>query len=203
MSIHVPALLRRAGVLAALLALAGCERTVFESPPSDRTRCDKALVGDWLSEGDRHSDTGELRASVAADCTLRVTEQRAGGPRESGPVTLHSDRLGGQPYLWLDADWAHRSFDVEPGPLAQAGDVYLFAYGTTGRDGLTLYSPRHRALAHRVLDKDVRGEVLAQDDALTVRIPGDTESTAALLRKYRLFDTANGIRFRRATPTPR
>ena len=197
MSSTTSRLLRRIAALAALLALAGCERTVFESPPPERTRCDKALVGEWLSEGDHHSQEGELRASVGADCRLRVTERKAAGDRVSDPVTLHSDRLGGAAYLWLDADWAHRSFDVDAGPLGKPGDVYVFAYKATGHNHLTLYSPRHRALAHRVLDKDVSGEVLARDDALAVRIPGDVAATAALLRKYRLFDTKNGIRFRR------
>lgn len=179
------------------LALAGCERTAFQSPPSDSTRCDKALVGHWVSEGGKGSQEGELVAYVDAACNLRVEQAVADGVKRSGTTPLRSDRISGERYLWLDAAWAHANFDVEASVLDEPGDIYLFSYATTGRERLTLYAVRHRALAHRVLDKDVPGEVLAREDALTVRIPGDSAAIAALLRKYRLFDLQNGIRFRR------
>lgn len=184
--------------LAAVLVLCGCERTVFESPPSDSARCDKALVGHWVSEGDDGARDGELIAHVDPGCTLRVEQTRDGGVQRSASTPLRSDRLAGGRYLWVDAAWAHATFDVESGPLDQPGDIYLLSYTSTGRDRLTLYAVRHRALAHRVLDKDIAGELLARENALAVRIPGDSDATAALLRKYRLFDTGSGIGFRRA-----
>ncbi|MBB5206593.1 hypothetical protein [Chiayiivirga flava] len=184
--------------LAAVLVLCGCERTVFQSPPSASARCDKALVGHWVSEGDEGGHDGELIAHVDASCTLRVEQPSDGGVKRSASTTLRSDRLAGGHYLWIDAAWAHAAFDVQASPLDRPGDIYLLSYTSTGRDRLTLYAVRHRALAHRVLDKDIAGELLARENALAVRIPGDSAATAALLRKYRLFDTSNGIGFRRA-----
>jgi hypothetical protein len=179
-------------------SLAACERTAFQSPPSDSTRCDKALVGHWLSEGDAGRRDGELVAFVDAECNLRVDEYRSEGIRTSAKTALRSDRIGSERYLWLDADWAHRSFEIEPGALAVSGDVYLFSYATSGRNRLLLHAPRHRAIAHRVLDRDISGEIIAREDSLSVRIPGDSDAIAALLRKYRLFDLKNGLGFRRA-----
>lgn len=184
---------------AALVAsLGACERTAFQSPPSESTRCDKALVGHWLSEGGDGSQDGELEAFVDADCNLRVDERKADGIRHSTATPLRSDRIGSERYLWLDAEWAHRSFEIDTSALDAPGDVYLFSYATSGRDRLTLHSPRHRAIAHRVLDKDIGGELIAREDSLTVRIPGDSKAVAGLLRKYRLFDLKNGLGFRRA-----
>lgn len=193
--------LRPLSVLLLGLALAGCERTAFESPPSDSSRCDKALVGQWLSQPGQGGQDGELVAIVADDCSLRVERPRADGTRRSSPTPLRSDRVAGERYLWLDARWAHDSFDVATNTLDRDGDVYLFAYAFVGRDGLRLHPIRHRALAHRVLDKDVPGELLVRDDSLTVRIPGDSDTVAALLRKYRLFDTGSSVDFRRAAST--
>ena len=185
---------------AALIAsLGACERTAFQSPPSASTRCDKALIGHWLSEGGEGSQDGELEAFVDADCNLRVDERKAEGIRHSTATPLRSDRVGSERYLWLDAGWAHRSFEIETNALDVPGDVYIFSYATSGRDRLTLHSPRHRAIAHRVLDKDISGEVIALEDSLSVRIPGDSGDTATLLRKYRLFDLRNGLGFRRAS----
>lgn len=193
------ALLRRLPfVVAAVLVLAGCERTGFQSPPSDAAGCDKALVGEWISQPGKGSQEGELVAVVSDDCKLHVEQPGDAGKKRSTDTTLRSDRLGSERYLWLDATWAHTSFDVTPGPLDRPGDIYLFTYSFSGRDGLRLHPIRHRALAHRVLDKDVPGELLVRDDALTVRIPGDSAATAALLRKYRLFDSGTSVDFRRA-----
>ena len=197
-SLPVPMPMRLLLCAGLALGLIGCERTAFESPPSDSTRCDKALVGHWLSEGDAGSEDGELEVFVDADCNLRVDEHEADGIRHSTTTVLRSDRIGGEPYLWVDADWAHRSFEIEGDDLHEAGDVYVFSYSGRGRNRLMLYSPRHRAIAHRVLDKDIPGEVIARDESLSVRIPGDSDAIAALLRKYRLFDLKNGLGFRRA-----
>ena len=179
-------------------SLGACERTAFQSPPSASTRCDKALIGHWLSEGSEGSQDGELEAFVDADCNLRVDERKAEGVRHSTKTPLRSDRIGSERYLWLDAEWAHRAFEAEASVLDVPGDIYLFSYATTGRDRLMLYSPRHRAIAHRVLDKDINGELVARENSLSVRIPGDSAATATLLRKYRLFDLKNGLGFRRA-----
>ena len=168
-----------------------------ESPPSSNAHCDNALVGHWRSEGDNSSEDGELEAFIDADCNLRVDERKADGVRHSTKTPLRSDRVGGERYLWFDAEWSQRTFEIDASALDAPGDVYLFSYGMKDRDRLMLHPPRHRAIAHRVLDKDIGGEVLARENSLTVRIAGDSETVAALLRKYRWFDLKHKIGFRR------
>ena len=102
-----------------------------------------------------------MEAVIGADCSLQVIEHENGGARRVEPTTLHTARVGGVRYLWIDAAWANRGFDVDATPLDQTGDIYLFAY-TVRRDRLQLSSTPHRALAHRVLDKDIVGDVLMQ-----------------------------------------
>ena len=182
---------------ACLILLSACERTVFESAPATAAACDPALVGRWLSQGDRDEDDGELEAVVGADCSLQVTEHEQTGPKRSEPTTLRNARTGGVSYLWVDAVWANRNFDVDPTVIDHEGDVYLYAYRLR-RDELQLATPPPRALAHRVLDKDIAGELLMHDDELAVRVSGNGEAIRKALGKHRLFRFDKPMRFRRA-----
>jgi hypothetical protein len=195
--------LRRALLLPLLLlALGGCERTVFERPPAEAAAgCDPALVGRWLSLGDKPEDEGELVATVDARCRLVTVERKASGERTSAATTLHSGKADGVRYLWLDAAWANASFEVTPTVLDEAGDVYVFAWRLRG-GRLELAAPPHRALAHKVLDKDIEGGVLLHDDALTVRLTGERDELRKLLRTYRVFRFDRPLRFRRADAAP-
>jgi hypothetical protein len=194
---HILARAARAVALVAfLLALAGCERTLFERSPAE-AGCDPALAGRWLSQDDNDEDEGELVATIDAHCQLTTVEHKASGPRRSTPTTLRTGQADGVRYLWLDAAWANASFEVKPNALDHAGDVYLFAYRLRG-DRLDLAPPPHRSVAHRVLDKDVPGEVLKQDDELTVRITGERDALRKTLRTYRIFRFDDALRFRRA-----
>lgn len=190
-------LLRSALVASALLGLAGCERTVFKQPPAEAAAgCDAALVGRWLSEGGTREEDGELVATVGADCTLVTVERKADGSRTSAPTTLRTGRADGVRYLWVDAAWANASFDVDATPLDQPDDVYAFAWRLRG-ERLELAAPPHRALAHKVLDKDIAGEVMLHGDSLTVRLTGDREALRKTLRTYRIYRFDEALRFRR------
>ncbi len=180
-----------------LFALVGCQRTVFQNPPAAAEACDPALVGRWLSQGDKDEAEGELEAIVDAKCRLVTIEHKQNGDRRAEPTTLSSARVGGVRYLWLDADWANRSFEIEPNLLDRDGDVYLFAYSLS-RDRLRLASAPNRALAHRVLDKDIAGEVLMRENELTVRVSGTPEEIRKTLGKHRVFRFEAPLQFRRA-----
>ena len=183
--------------LLAVLALGGCERTVFRHAPADAVaKCDPALVGRWLSQDEDPREEGELVATVDADCRLVTVERKSEGPRTSRPTTLRSGKADGVRYLWVDAAWANASFDVEPTPLDEPGDVYVFAWRTRG-DRLELAAPPHRALAHKVLDKDMEGEVMLHDDSLTVRLTAEREDLRKLLRTWRVYRFDKPLRFRR------
>lgn len=183
-------------LLSTLTMLAGCERSAFQSPPAAAAACDAALVGHWWSQGDRPDEAGELQAIVDADCRLVTIERRNEGERRSGPTTLHNARVGGVDYLWIDASWAHRSFDVESSPIDRDGDVYLFAYRARG-DRLQLDPPPHRALARRVLDGDIDGDVIRQGEQLAVRVHGDRDAVRKVLARHRLYRFDDALTFRR------
>lgn len=194
---HTLARAARAATLAlSLLTLVGCERTLFERSPAE-AGCDPALAGRWLSQDQNAKDEGELVATIDAQCQLSTVEHKADGPRRSTPTTLRTGQADGVRYLWLDAAWANSSFEVERNALDREGDIYLFAYRLRG-DRLDLAAPPHRSVAHRVLDKDVPGEVLKQDDSLTVRVTGERDALRKTLRQYRIFRFDDALRFRRA-----
>jgi hypothetical protein len=180
-----------------VMLLGACQRTVFESPPAAAAACDPALAGRWLSLGDRAEERGELEANIDAACGLVTIERKQAGPQRSTPTTLRHARVDGMNYLWVDAAWVHRNFEVEAGVLDRPGDVYLYAWRLRG-DQLLLSAPPHRALAHHVLDKDIKGDVLMQDEDLTIRVRGDAAATRAMLRKHRLFRFDEPLRFERA-----
>jgi hypothetical protein len=182
--------------LVGLLLLGGCQRTVFENAPGAAELCDPALAGRWLSRGDDGSKDGELEAQIDADCTLVVIESKADGPRRSEPTRMHTARIDGVRYLWLDAGWANRSFEITSTTLDHEHDIYLFAYRNS-RSELRLAAPPHRALAHRVLDKDIAGGVLMHGDDLTIRVDGEPDAIRRMLRKHRLFRFDGALRFRK------
>jgi hypothetical protein len=128
---------------------------------------------------------------------MYTIEHDGDGDRRSQPTQLHTGRAGGVRYLWVDAAWANRAFEVEPGAIDHPGDVYLFAYALS-RDVLRLATPPHRALAHRVIDQDIPGEVSMLGDELAVRITGDGEAVRKVLSKHRVFRMDEAWRFRRA-----
>lgn len=193
-------MIRFAALLLLTLASAGCQRTLFENPPVAASACDPDLVGEWRSEGDKRSEDGELVAFVGPTCELVTVEQRGDGERRSQPTTLHTGRAGGVRYLWVDAAWANGSFEVDASAIDKPGDVYLYAYSIS-RDVLRLAAPPHRALAHRVIDKDIPGEVSMLGDELAVRVTGDQDSVRKTLAKHRVFRMDEALRFRRAPET--
>ena len=188
---------RSIALFIAVLALAGCQRTLFEHAPVAAGPCDPDLVGAWWSEGEKRAEDGELKAFVSAGCELYVVERENDGDKRSPPTQLHTGRAGGVRYLWVDAAWANRAFEVDAGAIDHAGDVYLYAYASS-RDVLRVATPPHRALAHRVIDKDIPGEVSMLGDELAVRVTGDDASIRKTLSKHRVFRMDEALRFRRA-----
>lgn len=193
---------RRLLPLLTALLLAACQRTVFEHPPAAAAACDPALVGRWLSQGERKEPDGEVEAHISANCHLQIIEQRREGERRSDPTRLGVSASQRPNLLWVDAGWAHRSFDVEPGPLDREGDVYVYAYRIQRGGRLQLLPVRHRELAQSALAGKLKADVLYEGGSLTVRVPGDGDARDTLLRQQRLFDRSQVLRFRRASQEP-
>jgi hypothetical protein len=179
-----------------IVLLAGCQRTVFESAPTTAQACDQELAGRWLSEADAGSQPGEIEIRVDRSCGLIVTERKPDGPKRSQPTRLHNAQIGGVNYLWVDATWANENFDVERNEMDQEGDVYIVAYRIR-RGVLQLAAPPHRDIAHLVLDKKIRGEVLMREDDLTVRVSGGPDVVLAAIQHQRMFRFSQHLRFQR------
>lgn len=167
----IDSILRYCAAAVVLLALAGCEATTFQNPPLAEQACNQQLSGDWLSVADSKSnDTpGEVELQIDKTCSLSIVEHKKGGDVGGDATILHVGRDGGQDYFWLNAAWAFkRAQSTEPAP---AGDVYLLRYAIRGND-LQLYTIDDRAVAHRILSDELKGEVHKTESTLVNRLTG-------------------------------
>jgi hypothetical protein len=188
-------------MLAAAL-LAGCETVVFEAPPVAAQPCDPALVGTWLSVGDKPADTGEVELRIDAQCTLLFVEHEKSGTRDGAPTTLHVGRDGRTAYAWVDARWAETRMDGKSGDAKDAaasaflaGDIVLMQYRVSGRR-LELRNASPKQFAHRIIDGELKGEVKHdQDGDLAVRVTAPVDPRQ--LRDAKLFPRGE-MRFERA-----
>ena len=186
-----------------LLALAGtgCETVVFQAPPVAAQPCDAALVGTWLSVGDKKEDHGEVELRIAADCTLLFVEHEKSGVRDGEPTTLHVGRDGRLAYAWVDARWAEQRLQSPPKPgdaaapsSFAAGDIVLMRYRVAGRK-LEMSDADARQFAHRVIDGAIKGTVTRDEEGhLAVRISAPVDPKA--LRDAALFPRGQ-MRFER------
>jgi hypothetical protein len=157
--------------LAMLVGLAGCEATTFQNPPLAESACDARLVGDWLSVADSDSnDTpGEVELQIDKACSLSMIEHKKNGDEGGDATLLHVGRDGAQDYFWLDATWAFkRAQSNQPAP---AGDVYVLRYVVRDKE-MQLYTIDDRAVAHRILDDELKGEVHKTENTLVNRLTG-------------------------------
>lgn len=179
--------------------LGGCQITAFEQVPVAAQACDPQLTGRWLSVAEDPGKAGEVELRIDADCQLQVDEHKRDGIRKGDGTPFHVGSHGGHDYAWVDAGWARRRFDPEGVELRpMAGDNYLVRLQRQD-DLLTLYAPDSTAIAHRIIDGDIPGEVLYDDWRLHNRITGAVQSD--LLEQPGFFD-AQPITFRRAAVDP-
>ena len=186
-------------VLGAAVLCGGCETVVFEAPPVAAQACDPALVGTWMSIGDKPADAGEVELRIAADCTLRFVEHEKGGTREGDPTPLHVGRDGRLAYAWVEARWAEKRMASqdrasEPSDFA-AGDLELMQYRVDARR-LELRGAEPKLFAHRIIDGKLKGEVTRDKEGhLAVRVAAPVDPRA--LRDAKLFPKGE-MRFTRA-----
>jgi hypothetical protein len=188
-------------VLLLAVLCGGCETVVFQAPPVAAQPCDAALVGNWLSVGDRKDNAGEVELRIAADCTLLFVEHEKGAPREGEPTPLHVGRDGNIAYAWVDARWAEKRMALhtdlakpdEPSAFPE-GDIALMRYRVSGRR-LELRQADPKAFANRIVDGELMGVVHSQSDELAVRVTAPVDPKA--LRDGRLFPRGE-MRFTRA-----
>ena len=168
--------------LAPCLLLAACESTSFQAPPVAETACDPALPGVWESVGD-DGKNGEVEMRVDAACRMHLLELKQGQMRDGEPTQLHVGSDGEARYFWVDGVWASKRFELDTVP--PAGDVYLLRYRIDG-DRLRLEMPDSRAIAHRIIDNRLRGEVHRDEKVLANRLLAPVDPAA--LREPGFFD---------------
>jgi hypothetical protein len=183
-------------VLASFL-LAGCESTRFEAAPVAEQPCDPTLAGHWWSLDKKLKQDGEVELDIGPNCRLKFIEHDQHTSASWGEATsLHVGRDAGRTYLWVDANWAEVRMGEEP--RAEKGDVFVLRYRARG-DLLELWQVDTKAIAHRVIDNEIKGDVHQADDELHVRLkkPVDPEALRA-----RGFWDKDVLRFRRAPAEP-
>ena len=176
----------RGSSLTLLVILAGCQATTFQNPPVAERACDSQLVGDWFSVADSDSnDTpGEVELRIDRTCGLSMIEHKKDGDVGGDATKLHVGRDGAQGYFWLDAAWAFkRAQSSEPPP---AGDVYLLRYAIRGKE-LQLNTADDRAIAHRILNDELKGDVHKTEGTLVNRLTGTV--SAEQLHDKIVFDS--------------
>jgi hypothetical protein len=198
--------------IVAALALAGCESTRFEAPPVAEQSCDGALTGHWLSVGDSSGETGEMEMRIDAACRMQMTDHKPPNPNALLPVdkpqppppsrvwettVLHVGHDGDRRYFWVDAAWANRVMELPP--AGSPGDVYLLRYRVRG-DRLVMQMPDTKAIAHRVIDNRLKGDVHQESDSLHVRLKAPVDPKALRARAFWDEDAFEFVRAKDAAP---
>jgi hypothetical protein len=177
------------------LCLTACETTSFQAPPVAEKGCDAALAGTWLSVGDKPDENGEVELRIDHQCQMLFIEHEKDGTKEGVATRLHIGSDGDAGYLWVDSAWVVTRFEMKQPP--PSGDIFLLRYQIKS-DELTLEAPDDKAVAHRIIDGKINGEVRRIDGNLNNRLLAPVDPAA--LREPGFFDKENA-RLRRV-PEP-
>lgn len=184
--------MKRIVLMALVLGLAGCQATSFETAPLTATACDPALTGRWLSIDDEGKADGEVEIRVSDDCQLEVDDREKGVARQGPATALFVAEHVGEHFAWVDAAWVRARF--APEVAITDGDIYLMHWRVKS-DDLWLRAPDHVAIAHKIIDGDIPGEVHSAEHRLRNRITGP--AAPKLLEANDFFDR-DELRFRRS-----
>lgn len=187
---------RRAFAVLALLLLAGCVETRFESPPGDNIEtCDTRWKGLWVGADDARRgelDLDDVAAfHVDANCEFSVLDQEeSGGPLKRVHVPLNFVHAGGRDYIVV-ADTSLAGLvkldpphGIDPAPRKS----YFFARYRVRGDRLQLFTVDSKRAARLVVDGTVEGTVDKTRNALRVYVQGNRAQTLELLRKHAIFE---------------
>jgi hypothetical protein len=178
------------------LCLSACETTSFQAPPVAERGCDAAFVGTWLSVGDKPEDNGEVEMRIDGHCQLLFIEHEKDGDKQGTTTQLHFGGDRDASYVWVNSAWAVTRFDMKQPP--PTGDIYLLRYRIRN-DRLTLEAPDDNAVAHRIIDGKINGEVRRIDGNLSNRLLAPVDP--AVLRVHGFFDKEKAQLRRVTEPT--
>ena len=154
-----------------IASLIGCEATTFQKPPLTEAGCDPQLVGDWLTVPDPGTNEapGEGELQIDKTCKLIAIDHKQDKTETKDPTQLHVGHDGTQAYAWVDSAWAFRF--AQSDQKAPPGDVTLLRY-VIHADELSFSPTDSRAIAHRIIDGDLQGDVRKLDGVLLNRVTG-------------------------------
>jgi hypothetical protein len=186
--------------IAAMLGLAGCSTTVFESfPTGARTDCDPAWPGRWLStEGEADAKSRDA-VEIAADCRSATSE----GERKPMHLTLVD--TGDARYLQVHND--SEAPDCIGEGSARCG-VALLRYEREG-DTIRIFDADHARIAAAIESGEIEGssEIDAAEATKATREPvyrnfvaGDAAGIARLLRRHPDFFAGDPLLVLRRVP---
>ena len=175
----------------ALLGLAGCSATRFESPPGDALdSCDTRWRGLWIAR----DDDGKLEDTaieVDAGCRLLLHDQaERGGPVKAVHVPGNFARVARKDYVVV-SDLALKpvyEFGPVPGVAAQPDKTFVLLRYEIRGDRLRLYDIDDDAVARLVLARKIDGTMLKSEDGLQVYVQGDRARIAQVLAAHDLFE---------------
>lgn len=180
-----------------LLTLAACSMTGFDRAPVAVGACDAQLPGRWLSAAGDGEPAGAIELRIDPACGLQVTEHHDGQPRRRHATTFRVGADGAARYAWVDAAWVQAGDGdhlVEARVRADPGDVFLVRYRVEG-DRLAIEHPDSTAIAHRMIDGDIDGEVRKAGSDLYNRV---VDARARELLQAPGFFHAKALVFHRA-----
>lgn len=191
------------GGVFALLVLAACSETRFESTPGDNIEaCDPAWKGLWVdaSANAAKSEPDELGFRVDQECRFLLLERpEKDGPPKEIHIPLNFVHDQGKDYLVIADNQLAEVVDlaaihgINPAPQKS----FFIARYELVDDRLRVYPVDAKRAANLVIDAVLDGTVDAGKNQLHVYIQGDRAKVLDIVRHNRIFAEKPGAEARR------
>jgi len=196
----------RAFIACAVLMLAGCVETRFESPIGDNIEtCDARWKGIWAEADEANHDRPDDTVAfyVDDDCKFIVLDDPGkDGISKQTHVPVNYVHADGKDYVVV-ADTALKPLvDIKPphGVTPVPEKSYYFARYTLRRDRLDIYQVDDERVAKLVVDGVIDGTVDKTQNELHVYVHGSRAEMLSLVRSRPIFKDKS-TRFVRSTQT--
>ncbi len=189
--------------ICALLALAACTETRFESPPGDEiVACDPAWKGLWVDASEDRSSNkpDELAFLVDQECRFIMLER----PEQDGPpkqihIPLNYVHDHGKHYIVVADNQLGETVKLDPvhGIEPVPAKSFFIARYQVDHDHLRIWQVDSKRSAHLVIDNVLDGTVDRSHRELHVFIRGDRAKVLDILREQKIFEDKPGADVRR------
>lgn len=187
----------------ALLALAACVETRFESPPGDKiVACDPAWKGLWVdaSKDASTSEPDELAFLVDQECRFFMLERpEKDGPPKQIHIPLNYVHDQDKHYLVIADNQLKDIVDLAPvhGIKPAPKKSFFVARYEVDHARLRIYPVNAKRMASLVVNDELDGTVDASNKQLHVYIKGDRAKILDIVRSQNIFDDKPDAEVRR------